>query len=73
MAEFKKVKAIPVTLTKGTGKKKEVYTHFISLKSYKGAQDTKKQITPHYKKVVVERLNFKGEDLYCLYMIRKDA
>lgn len=72
MAEPKKINKIPTTLTRGTGKKKEVFTHFISQKSMKDAKATKDQIKDHFKKVHIETNIFEKEKLYSVFIIRNE-
>ena len=72
MAQAKKIKEIPSTLTIGKGKKKEVFTHYISLKSSEAAIDSKEQIKSHFKKVRIEEFILDGSEIHSIYIIRND-
>lgn len=75
MAKVKTIKKIPPTFTKGTGKKKEVYTHFITQKTLKAINETKAQVKDQFKKVYVETNILQGEEpckVYSLYIIKND-
>ena len=69
MAEIKKIKEIPTTLVVGSGKSKEEFIHYISLKKKKSAQDTIKQVKGHFKKTYLQEYDLKGEKIYSIYMI----
>lgn len=68
MAEVRKIRKISTTLKKG----KKVYTHFSSLKTMKAAKETKSQITTQFKEVIIDTVNLNKENLFLVYMIRKD-
>lgn len=70
MADIKTIRQIPTTLTKGKGKDKEVYTHFISHRTMKAAKETKAQVKDHFKKIHIETNMFQGEKLYSVFIIR---
>jgi len=72
MAEFKKIKKIPTTISDGKGKNMVVYTHFQSLKTLKAANESKAQVKSQFKKVVIERQILSEDKIYSLYIIKND-
>lgn len=70
MAEIRKVKEIPITITIGTGKNKEILTHYISFKIASAAKDCIAQIKPSFKKVHLDKQELKGEKIYSIYIVK---
>lgn len=72
MAEARKVNKIPTSLIKGKGKKKEVYTHFISMRSSKAAKETVDQVKSQFKKMFTDTVIYKKEKLWLIFIIKND-
>lgn len=72
MSDYKKIKKIPDTINIGSGKKKEVYTHYTSLKNLNSANASKKQIKEHVKKIRMERYILDGDKVYSIFVVKND-
>jgi len=69
---IKKIKKIPTSITKGSGKNKKTYIHYISLKDKTYAENTIKQVVGQFKEVIIEHQSLKGEDIFSLYIIKNN-
>lgn len=72
MAEIRKVKTIPETISIGTGKNKETLIHYVSFKLDSAANNCIKQIKPSFKKVVLDKQEMDGDKIYSIYVIKNE-